>query len=158
MLSMFSKFSMHIWSYHEVWMRSFLYIGSLRIKVVLACQEVMKWDWLLGELIHNVLYSNLQTNSIHYIKTDWTWKRFGCKTTNSPPKLLLNWRVTLLSYTKGKKNILHMGQWWSRTQSKYLLPKASMLHKTSCTWDNQTLQTYLSFIKSRKTTDNKAFK
>ena len=78
----------------KIWTRTF-YIGSLRVKLIMACQEVLNWVWLSMNP-NRLLFIQTQTLplSIHH-----KWKDIMdivCPKTNGKPNVRLSLRVISL--------------------------------------------------------------
>ena len=91
-----------IWGQHWFEQRT-LYICSLRVKLILGCQEVLIWVWPSTEQ-NRLLFIKLHTTSVHapqmekkYCMQNNQWKSQG---TNSIQKVPLSWRVTQIVHSK----------------------------------------------------------
>jgi hypothetical protein len=57
---MFDKILVHAWRYCGRFKQRTFYIGSLRFKLILACQEVLNWVWPSMNL-NTLLFHQIQT-------------------------------------------------------------------------------------------------
>lgn len=106
---MFNKFMVHAWSWHGGLSLEVFYIGALRSKLILACQEGLKW-----------VCPPLHLYRIYFVQT-YKIESIVCKTTKTRPNLWMNGRITLMWREKNHslggewvyiREVFCIGAWW----------------------------------------------